>query len=183
MTPAPLPIPWRLPLYPSVRISSHITGGRLQGLTFRFHCISRFQFNPIAPRRSLLSPNGSSPDIFEIEYAPNEPFTIFPRSLFTVHQFALGSPVVANAFRWHGERCDLHSVPLEFRIDDPVITWGVFHIQVAIPHQDPSPLKRAILGANTLRSRRVDITITHRELYRLSQQYPAGQCGILSLYP
>jgi hypothetical protein len=183
MTPVSLPIPWRLPLYPSVRVSSHITGGRYQELTFRFYCLSRFRPSTVGLLSGTLSPSGGLPHTFGVEYAPEEPFTIFPRSLFDLHQFALEAPVVANAFRWQGERCDLYSLPLEFRIDDPVISWGVFHLQVAIPQRDPIPLKRALLGANTLRTRRADITITHRELYHLSQQYPAGRCGTLSLYP
>jgi len=181
-TPVTAPI-LRFPLFPRIVVSPHLQQNPAGGCSYRYCCIAK-----------VLQPGNLWTQELEVQIAPDEPYSIFPRTMFDMFGFIIQPTVWRGTYRWQGTiPCEWTRIDFSFFTTNPALSERLM-LRVAVPQHDPPALSRnrILLGADILTLRAAEMWVTYHQIFQRSQSrsvachhqpVPTQSCGTITLYP
>jgi hypothetical protein len=122
----------------------------------------------------------------EIEYAPEEPYSLLPRSIFDLFHPATVGVVLPGAILRSGIACDQTHLQFTFQTDNTSGMRQTLYLPMMLPRPGTivePPIHRILLGTHILERRRAEVSLNYSEIFQKTQQYPPTPCGTLMLNP
>jgi hypothetical protein len=175
--------PWQIPLYATIRGVRDMHAGRFGGCkVVRYHAFAR-----------LRDENGKTlHQPFQVEIAPDEPFSFLPRDILDACKIQLLGPRAADTVRRGPTMCDAARLDLHFETNDPTGLLAPLSVRIiypqpaAVPGQ-PIPGRHGIpdrwilLGHDFFVARRAVLHLDYANVPLVANQ--PVLCGSMDVFP